>query len=214
MSDYDAQYQATPDLFGADPAPLLRHLDPIEAGGRVLDVGVGQGRNALALSRKGYRVNGIDSSQVAIAAVRDAATREDLPIELWHGGLFDYQPEQASFDAVLCFGLLQILTRQDIALAVSRFQGWLKLGGLLLLTAWHVDDPAYARIATEHSAISKHSYDCGGRGIRTFLERGEILDVLDGFQILHHWEGMGPEHRHGDGPLGCHGEIEVAVRRL
>jgi hypothetical protein len=30
---------------------------------------------------------------------------------------------------------------------------------------------------------------------------------------LHHWEGMGPEHRHGDSPMERHAMTEVVFQR-
>ena len=65
MKHFDELYRETPDFFGSEPSRLLaqfHHLIP--ADGFVLDIGVGQGRNALFLARKGVSVEGIDLSAV------------------------------------------------------------------------------------------------------------------------------------------------------
>src|SRR5262249_36568691 len=66
-------------------------------GRRVLDVGCGPGRHALALSRRGIDVVGVDLSEDFVGLARDAAEAEGLSArfevgdvrELAHEGDFD-----------------------------------------------------------------------------------------------------------------------------
>ena len=139
--NYDNTY-AQADWFGPDPSPLLvKFGDIFESGDRVLDIGVGQGRNALPLARRGVRVTGIDPSEVAIATVAAAASDKDLPIETRQAGYETFETEEP-FDAVLCFGLMQILPAAEIQGLVDRIESWVRPGGLLFLTAWHAGDPS------------------------------------------------------------------------
>jgi cyclopropane fatty-acyl-phospholipid synthase-like methyltransferase len=46
-----------------------------------LDVGCGQGRDALFIAIKGHRVVGMDISANGIRDLKDVASRENLPIE-------------------------------------------------------------------------------------------------------------------------------------
>jgi len=214
MSEYDQVYRQDHAYFGTEPQPLLkRFTSGIPAGGRVLDIGVGQGRNALALARDGFQVTGIDTSEVAIRTVTQVAVHEKLPIALWHGNFMDYRPVEP-FAAVLCFGLLQTLSRRDGASLMYRLLEWTQPAGWAFLTAWHVDDPAYDEVHSTWETVGCHSFrDRDGR-YRTYLARGEILDLMFGWRMIHLWEGLGPEHRHGDGPSEQHGEIEVVAVKL
>jgi 2-polyprenyl-3-methyl-5-hydroxy-6-metoxy-1,4-benzoquinol methylase len=82
----------------------------LEAGVRVLDVGCGPGRHALALARRGIDVIGVDVSEDFVALARDAATAEELPARFEVGDVRDLA-YHAEYDAVIClcqggFGLL------------------------------------------------------------------------------------------------------------
>ncbi len=218
MSEYDQVYSQDPAHFGTGPTPLLeRFVERIPAGGRVLDIGVGQGRNALVLARSGFQVTGIDTSEVAIRTVTQVAAREKLPVTLWHGNFLDYRPAEP-FAAILCFGLLQTLSRRDGASLMYRLLEWTRPAAWAFLTAWHVDDPAYDQVRSQAGStwetVGCHSFrDRDGR-YRTYLARGEILDLMAGWRVIHLWEGLGPEHRHGDGPSEQHGVIEVVAVKL
>lgn len=214
MSEFDELYGQNPDYFGAEPHPLLEQFaGQIPAGGRVLDIGVGQGRNALPLARLGVPVIGIDTSATSIRLVREMSGRENLPVTLWHGSYMDFQPDEP-LAGVACFGLLQILPRHAIASLLFRLQQWTQPGGLLFLTTWHVDDPDYDRVRDSWQEVHRHSFRHADGRFRTFLGRGEILDLLIGWRVIHLWEGLGPEHRHADGPVERHGEVEVVAVKL
>src|SRR4051794_22852726 len=56
---------------------LVARLD-LRAGDRVLDLGCGPGRHALALARRRIEVVGVDHSEEFVALAREAAHAEEL----------------------------------------------------------------------------------------------------------------------------------------
>ena len=61
--------------------------------------------------------------------------------------------------------------------------------------------------------IGLHSFRAPTGLVRTFLARDEILDLMMGWDVLHHCEGRGPEHEHAAGPPERHGVVEIVARR-
>jgi len=59
------------------------------------------------------------------------------------------------------------------------------------------------------SGQGRHALYLGGEGF--------TVDALDhsgtDFEVIHSWEGLGHEHRHGDGPLERHGLAAAVFRR-
>ena len=214
MNTYDTAYKKDSAYFGTEPEALVTaFMGRIRPGGRVLDIGVGQGRNALPLARAGFRVTGIDPSVEAVAAARRRAEAEGLSLDLQATPFQEYEPE-APFDAVLCFGLMPELSRAGCASLVHRLHAWTEPGSLLLLTAWHVDDPSYERVRDTWERVGLHSFRSPDGRYRTYLARGVVRNLLVGWKTLHHREFMGPPHRHGpDGEEHRHGVIELAAVR-
>lgn len=96
---YDNHYQ-TENLFGEPYPELIEFFTAHPKRGKVLDLGCGQGRDALALARLGYSLTGVDSSRVGIAQMNRVARMENLNLIGHVGDIYafdDFEP----FDVVL-----------------------------------------------------------------------------------------------------------------
>ncbi len=99
--DWDRRYLERGLLWSADPNRFLVAEVGDLPPGRALDLACGEGRNALWLAELGWRVTGVDYSEVAIAKARDRADAEGTGVEFVCADLLDYEPEESAFDLVV-----------------------------------------------------------------------------------------------------------------
>ena len=211
---YDETYANTNNNFGEAPEAILRnHYRRMDNARPVLDIGAGQGRNALFLAREGFTVDAIDPSRVATETIAALAASEHLPIHATQSGFDAFVPQTEFYAGILVFGLIQILTWAEIDLLCEKLKQWTRPGSLVFITGFTVEDASLARYAQQWKHIGKNSFGDGQGSLRTYLEAGEILDLFNDYTVVHHWEGLGPEHRHGEGPLERHALIEVVLQR-
>jgi len=103
----------------------------IPAGGTVLDLGCGSGIPVSRdLSEAGYRVTGIDISEVQIRRARELAPGA----EFVRGDVTSVEFGPDSFDAVVSFFALIHLPLEDQPSLLKRIATWLRPGGLFLAT--------------------------------------------------------------------------------
>jgi tellurite methyltransferase len=211
---YDETYRKTKNNFGAEPEPILRsYCHRINKSRPVLDIGAGQGRNALFVARKGFTVDAIDPSMVATETVSAIAARERLPVHSHQCGFGEFVPEVDYYSAVLVFGLIQILSWEDIDLLREKIKQWTRQGSLVFITGFTIADASYVRYSQTWKTLGKNSFADEQGDLRTYLEAGEILGLFSEYEVVHHWEGMGPEHRHGNSPMERHAMTEVVLQR-
>ncbi|MER6144203.1 methyltransferase domain-containing protein [Streptomyces sparsogenes] len=131
-------------------ALVARQLDeriaahfPVGRRLRVLDVGLGQGTQALRLARAGHEVTGLESDPAMLDAVREALSAEPAGIRervrLIEGDGRDTGAHflPGAFDVVLCHGVLMYVPEPDPMLAaLARV---LAPGGLLSLLVRNAD---------------------------------------------------------------------------
>ena len=79
---------------------LLREVEIGLPGQDILDLGTGTGALAIPFARQGARVVGIDASESQLAAARDVAMREALPLDLRFALAERTGLPDASFDAI------------------------------------------------------------------------------------------------------------------
>jgi len=98
---------------------------------RALDLACGEGRNAVWLAERGWRVTGVDFSEVGLEKARAVARARGVQAEWIVADLLDYTPEPHAFDLVLVFYLqVPAAERQAIVRAAA---GAVAAGGVFLL---------------------------------------------------------------------------------
>ncbi|MFF5492867.1 class I SAM-dependent methyltransferase [Streptomyces aquilus] len=129
---------------------MARQLDEQIAGRfpvgqrlRVLDVGMGQGTQALRLARAGHQVTGVEKDATMLAAARESLAgepegiRERVRLVQSDGRDTGVHFLPGSFDVVLCHGVLMYVEEPDALLAgLGRM---LAPGGLVSLLVRNAD---------------------------------------------------------------------------
>jgi SAM-dependent methyltransferase len=98
---WDARYSEADLMWGAGPNRFVAEEFTGVPPGRALDVGSGEGRNAIWLAEHGWRVTAVDFSPVATERGRQLAGQRGVEVDWVVADLLDYQPEEGTFDAVL-----------------------------------------------------------------------------------------------------------------
>ena len=214
MAGFDDLYASVYDYFGLEPDDLLlRFYRELDRAGRVLDIGAGQGRNALFLARRGYAVDAIELSSVAAAQMRERASGNSLPLSIFQGSFESFSSDIDYYTGILVFGIIQELPRDSIETLMDRINVWTREGCLAFVSAFTVDDPGFADISREWRALGRNSFADDAGFTCTFLERGELPLLFGGWDARHYWEGLSPEHAHGDDPPHRHGRVEALFRK-
>lgn len=92
--DYEALYATTPNALGTPNVVFVAFFKEYRrARARVLDIGCGQGRDALFIARRGHLVTGIDLSPSGIESLRVAASREGLSVTGIVADITGYTPD-------------------------------------------------------------------------------------------------------------------------
>lgn len=211
MEEYDEAYQSK-NFFGEKADKLLiDYNQKIKTGGKVLDIGIGQGRNALFLLDKGYSIHGIDPSKVAIDSLNEQINQQNLNLKVFHTNFSEYGSEANTYDAILIFGLIQILSEEQITLLAKKASRWLKKEGLVYLTGFTKQEKTFMPKTDQWQKISKSSFTDNNGNFRTFLNVDEAANYFKDSKIIHKWEGLGEKHRHVSGSEEQHHIFELIL---
>ncbi len=130
---WDERYQGDELIWRADPNQfLVAEVSSLPAG-RALDLACGEGRNAVWLATKGWRVTGVDFSSVGLEKAAHMAADSGVEVDWVEADVLDYEPDAGEFDLVIIF-YLQLPVGQRHRMMKSAVSA-LAPGGTLLVVA-------------------------------------------------------------------------------
>ena len=148
--------------FNVQPNAFLVQVAKTRKPGTALDVGMGQGRNAVYLAQQGWTVTGFDPAERAVEAARETATQLGVQLTaiVAADDTFDWGRER--WDLVL-------LSYVGLRPMVPRVLESLRPGGLVVVEAFERD-------ATKNASI--------GPGV--VFDANELLTIFKELRILHY----------------------------
>jgi 2-polyprenyl-3-methyl-5-hydroxy-6-metoxy-1,4-benzoquinol methylase len=118
---------------GLEPAQFLVENMALLPRGRVLDVAMGNGRNAIYLARLGLQVEGIDISREAVNTALELAQKAGVSIQAQVADLEScYLIEKDAYEPIICFNYLQ-------RTLISQIKDGLRRGGMVVYETFTVD---------------------------------------------------------------------------
>jgi SAM-dependent methyltransferase len=167
-------------LFGTEPNRYLReHAGLLPAGGSLLCVADGEGRNSVWLAGQGFSVTATEISPVGIDKARRLAARAGVSVDYQLCDILDWQAPVAAYDAVVAI-FIQFATAAEQPGLFAQLKTALKPGGVLLLLGYtpkqldyRTGGPPCAEQLYDETLLRRHFADC------EILRLDVFEDVLD-----------------------------------
>jgi tellurite methyltransferase len=163
--DWNRRYKEGFYSGAIEPHTLLKKFWPIIPGRYVADIAMGNGRDALFLSEKGFFVTGLEGSIEAIKISKETMALKNLFVWPVLGDAKALPYRKNSFDSIIVFYFLQ---RE----AVNETRALLKKGGIFI----------YETYLKRQNDIDRP------RNPAYLLDDGELIGYFRGFELLFYEE--------------------------
>jgi len=151
-----------------EPATFLVENFELLTMGRVLDVAMGFGRNAVFLAEMGFEVEGVDISPEAVENALKLAQDSGVTINAETADLEgDYHIKRDHYDVIMCFNYLQRSLMPQI-------KEGLRPGGMVVYETFIVDQAQLGH----------------PKNPDFLLRHNELLDMFRDFRCLRYREGI------------------------
>ena len=186
-AEWDARYGAAERVWSGEPnGALVAEVSELEPG-RALDVGCGEGADAVWLARRGWRVTALDVSRVALDRAERHARDAGIEVAWVHSGLVEAALPARGFDLVSA--QYPVLRKTPGAVAEHVLIDLVAPGGTLLVVH-HAIDPSQVHEGSFDPALYALPAD-----VAALLDSGWQVDV-DERRPRHISGGGGAHHVH------------------
>jgi ubiquinone/menaquinone biosynthesis C-methylase UbiE len=161
---------------------FLEQVKQIVPGGKLLDVGCGEGRHSFAAAGLGFEVTAIDYEPLALRRARQFAKAEGITgVRFREADVFRLPLSESSFDVVVDYGCLHHQRKGDWPAYMASILRVLKAGGFYVLSVfsprfrffrgsrrrWHIAYGAYRRCFTRREIVE------------LFREDFEVMEITE-----------------------------------
>jgi len=151
-----------------DPVQFLVDNADLLPKGRVLDVAMGTGRNAIYLAKMGFEVEGVDISPEAVSAALESAEGSGVMIKAQVADLEKaFHIKEDAYDVIICSNYLQ-------RSLIPEMKNGLRRGGMIVYETHIVDQAQFGE----------------PKNPDYLLEHNELLDMFRELRCLRYREGI------------------------
>jgi 2-polyprenyl-3-methyl-5-hydroxy-6-metoxy-1,4-benzoquinol methylase len=133
---YDSLYASDGYVFGADgPLAVVRMVPELLPSARVLDIGGGEGRNALYLAEQGCAVTAVDISKVGLEKLQKNAQVAGLSVQTEVSDIRGWD-WNVDYDVILMTFVLHHLASEDAMQVIKKAQQGIRAQGLHIIATF------------------------------------------------------------------------------
>ena len=164
---------------------------------KVLEVGCGEGQNAIYLAQQGHLVDAFDLSEHGIAKLKYRCELANTKVNAFVADLTTYPFEQY-YDMIVCFGTLHFVAKNDWKRFINNAKEYTNVGGIHIIQIFTDTVPASADIAPFAIGLAKD---------------GELKELYADWEILQ-FKSYVFEDEHPNVPKHLHASNKIVARRI
>lgn len=111
ISEYENRYNTNEYYWGVKPNDMcyeVLKLLPPDKPLKLLDIGCGEGKDAVFFAKNGYKVSAFDITKSGIDKARKLADKHNVDINFFNADILDFRLE-SEFDVLFCSGVLHFI---------------------------------------------------------------------------------------------------------
>ena len=196
--NYDKKYTNSSPLWNnpsLDP-DIKRYLKLLD-GKNILDLGIGEGQNSIALSNLGFTVTGIDSSKKALDICRNRCPN----IKLIQEDIRNFNIATNKYDLIMSRCVLHFLHKNDVYTIIKDIKNKLKPHGLVYISVFSTDDPSLKLKCQNSNFVTMGNnifHKILDDTYLSYFSKKEILEIFSDFNTIFIADEYSMDLSHGD----------------
>ncbi len=182
---FNEKYKGEKCYWGEEPDKILKLVLKHKKTGEVLDLGVGEGRNALFLAQNGFKVTGVDISKVAIKKFKMLAISKNLKVIGLNEDIRNFEFSK-KYDIIISTATLHFFKKREIKKLINNIKKNTRENGLNVISVFTEENP--------------------NKNFPYLFKKGELKSHYEDWNVLKYGEFITSLEKHGkEGKWHRHG---------
>ncbi len=199
------------------PNPFVEKYTPKTKNGQAIDIGTGNGNNALFLASEGFKVDAIDINKNAVEALKERSKELNLELNADVQDVRQFSFDK-KYDVILAIQSLVFMKKSEFKIIISKIKESLNIGGVAMISSFTTADASYTQFAQKREPVEENTfYSEGSKQYWNFLEKDELKNYFptEEFKILIYEEFVKEDNPHEGTPFPHqHGIARIAVELI
>jgi len=195
---YDKKYSKTKNYWGIKPNKIIvNYINLFKENSKVLDLGCGEGRDSIFLSKKKFKLTSVDSSKVGLEKIK----KENSEINLINSDIITYLNNlNEKFSVIIALNVLQFINVYNIKEVIKNIQNNTEINGINIITSF----------IAENNKQKENIIQNG----RFLFNKNELKQFYsNNWEIINYEEFYGPWETHGE-PLHRHYIVRLIAKKI
>jgi len=137
-SDYEQRYKENGYYWGLNPNylcyELMQKMPPVKPLS-VLDIGCGEGKDAVFLARNGYKVTAFDMAEAGLEKGRELAEKNSTHVDFFKADVNDFELTE-DYDVIFCSGVFHYINPKKRKEVVEKLRKHTRIGGFNIINVF------------------------------------------------------------------------------
>jgi len=184
-------YRDVVSKWNVEPDWTLMEYRALISTGPVLDLAMGDGRNALFFAKMGYEVDCVDISKTWVRKCRELAKTENLTLHVYEAKVQNFEIPQRRYSLIIASKILQLLRVAELEEMAEKIYAGLAKRGILYVRTFSVEHVNRSKRIQDLEQVEPNTYfSPEHQQTYHYFTREELPALFPKLKILYYIDGI------------------------